>query len=389
MTGFEPPKAIEEVEEEEGDDDDRLIRLPIPIMMSRPDVPILDTKWVKHFTRLVTAEDDGNERIIFLTGVIGMSETFDAWWPSLLQAVRRRNAPTTIVLSCAPSMQAVDDRTWWSCRENDEAGRDRKSKTRLSAIGQGYVTNDGADHRPMSMLPSFSAKKARHPILDMLQGKARTESPVSKAMLLIPDRDMKREKSCRIRQRRTITVALVSRAVTNLEGTLKAPMGALEEEGPWDDEPISWAQAEDMASLALAGRTSITWADVLEAHTLETAETSRLSDLFDPSAATIDVSKQDLSVYEKRLLPCLVAQQPTSFSDVHLPYKTIDGIRTMVSLPLLFPDAFRGGVLGSHTTTGALLFGPPGTGKTLLARAVASESGARMLSVQVNECRMR
>jgi SpoVK/Ycf46/Vps4 family AAA+-type ATPase len=96
---------------------------------------------------------------------------------------------------------------------------------------------------------------------------------------------------------------------------------------------------------------------------------------------------KDLSTHERRLLSCIVDTSKlsaTTFEDVHLPYKTIDAIRTLISLPLLFPEAFQGGVLKDHSTTGALLFGPPGTGKTLLARAVASESGARMLAVQVS-----
>ena len=101
---------------------------------------------------------------------------------------------------------------------------------------------------------------------------------------------------------------------------------------------------------------------------------------------------KDLSSHERRLLSCIVDTtklSATTFEDVHLPYKTIDAIRTLISLPLLFPEAFQGGVLKDHSTTGALLFGPPGTGKTLLARAVASEGGAMVLAVQVRESRFR
>jgi ATP-dependent 26S proteasome regulatory subunit len=76
-----------------------------------------------------------------------------------------------------------------------------------------------------------------------------------------------------------------------------------------------------------------------------------------------------------------LASLPTSFKEVHLPAHTIDSIRTIVSLPLLHPQAFKKGVLRDHGITGCLLFGPPGTGKTLAARALAKEAGCRMMVV--------
>ncbi|KDQ18032.1 hypothetical protein BOTBODRAFT_29345 [Botryobasidium botryosum FD-172 SS1] len=95
----------------------------------------------------------------------------------------------------------------------------------------------------------------------------------------------------------------------------------------------------------------------------------------------------DLDQHEQRLLGCIVnaASMPTTFASVHLPPKTIDSVRTLVSLPLLHPSAFARGILKTHSMTGALLFGPPGTGKTLVVQALARESGARMLLIKPSD----
>lgn len=81
----------------------------------------------------------------------------------------------------------------------------------------------------------------------------------------------------------------------------------------------------------------------------------------------------------------ILASMSTTFDQVHLPSHTIDSVRTLVSLPLLYPQAFAHGVLKQHAMTGALLFGPPGTGKTLIVRALARESGARMLLIKPSD----
>ncbi|XP_006458194.1 hypothetical protein AGABI2DRAFT_199581 [Agaricus bisporus var. bisporus H97] len=95
----------------------------------------------------------------------------------------------------------------------------------------------------------------------------------------------------------------------------------------------------------------------------------------------------ELDDHEERLLPCFVnsATMPTSFEQVHLPQHTIDSVRTIVSLPLLHPQAFKQGILKEHVMTGCLLFGPPGTGKTLVVRALAKEAGCRMLAVSPSD----
>ncbi|RMD40500.1 hypothetical protein DV735_g4618, partial [Chaetothyriales sp. CBS 134920] len=87
--------------------------------------------------------------------------------------------------------------------------------------------------------------------------------------------------------------------------------------------------------------------------------------------------------HEKKLLSGVIEPSKirTTFNDVHVPVETIDALQTLTTLSLVRPDAFKYGVLASDRIPGLLLYGPPGTGKTLLAKAVAKQSGARVLEV--------
>ena len=95
---------------------------------------------------------------------------------------------------------------------------------------------------------------------------------------------------------------------------------------------------------------------------------------------------KSLTSHEKRLLKqCLVLPDSvtTSFSTIGGLAKTKSVFDELIKLPLQKPELFQTGIL-KQSTTGILLFGPPGTGKTLLARAVAAESGANFLNVQMS-----
>ncbi|KAL9623709.1 MAG: hypothetical protein Q9160_001939 [Pyrenula sp. 1 TL-2023] len=87
--------------------------------------------------------------------------------------------------------------------------------------------------------------------------------------------------------------------------------------------------------------------------------------------------------YEKKLLRGVVepSKIQTTFDSVYAPYDTIDALRTLTTLSIKRPEAFSYGVLATDKIPGLLMYGPPGTGKTLLAKAVAKESGARVLEV--------
>jgi len=86
---------------------------------------------------------------------------------------------------------------------------------------------------------------------------------------------------------------------------------------------------------------------------------------------------------EKQLMRGVVNAQEirVGFDDVHATDETKEALKTVTTLALTRPDAFRYGVLANDKISGLLLYGPPGTGKTMLAKAVAKQSGATMLTV--------
>lgn len=93
--------------------------------------------------------------------------------------------------------------------------------------------------------------------------------------------------------------------------------------------------------------------------------------------------RRSCNAYEKKLLSGVIDPHSihTTFADVRAPKDTVEALKTLTSLSLVRPDAFKYGVLATDKIPGLLLYGPPGTGKTLLAKAVAKESGATVLEV--------
>lgn len=59
----------------------------------------------------------------------------------------------------------------------------------------------------------------------------------------------------------------------------------------------------------------------------------------------------------------IIAKVQGSFKDVRAPPLTIESLQSLISLPLMYPDLFKKGILKKNFIPGVLLFGPPGTGK--------------------------
>jgi len=76
-----------------------------------------------------------------------------------------------------------------------------------------------------------------------------------------------------------------------------------------------------------------------------------------------------------------------SYEDIGGLTDEIKKVREMIELPLRHPEIFE--KLGIEAPKGVLLYGPPGTGKTLLAKAVANESNAHIISISGPEIKSK
>ncbi|RPB00983.1 AAA-domain-containing protein [Choiromyces venosus 120613-1] len=144
-----------------------------------------------------------------------------------------------------------------------------------------------------------------------------------------------------------------------------------------DSAKIEWAMAADRAEQELV--------DIMTE--IEQNEAERVAMLEGrPLKKKLKLPK-NCTAHEKKLLGGVVdpTEIRTGFSSVRAPEETIEALKTLTSLSLIRPEAFKYGVLATDRIPGVLLYGPPGTGKTLLARAVAKESGATVLEVSGSE----
>ncbi|KAK4634982.1 Outer mitochondrial transmembrane helix translocase [Fulvia fulva] len=139
---------------------------------------------------------------------------------------------------------------------------------------------------------------------------------------------------------------------------------------------------------AKADRTQRAWSEYnMEKATSAARDRAQVAQGFredaDKGSARIEKLKKNCNSHESRLLGGVVDAQniKTGFQQVHATPETIDALKTMTSLSLLRPDAFKYGVLAADRLPGLMLYGPPGTGKTLLAKAVAKESKATVLEI--------
>ncbi len=82
----------------------------------------------------------------------------------------------------------------------------------------------------------------------------------------------------------------------------------------------------------------------------------------DNSKQRIRKLRKTCNDHEKKLLNGVVHPEDirTTFADVQAPPSTIDALKTLTSLSLVRPDAFKYGVLATDKIPGLLLYGPPG-----------------------------
>ncbi|KAJ5580005.1 uncharacterized protein N7459_005990 [Penicillium hispanicum] len=93
-----------------------------------------------------------------------------------------------------------------------------------------------------------------------------------------------------------------------------------------------------------------------------------------------------LNHHEQQVAMGLIAPDdiPVSFEDIGGLSHTIDDLNQKVIYPLTMPHLYASASPLLRAPDGVLLYGPPGCGKTMLAKALAHESGACFLNVNIS-----
>jgi len=106
-----------------------------------------------------------------------------------------------------------------------------------------------------------------------------------------------------------------------------------------------------------------------------------------PKGPVLITDETEVDVLNEPVDPNMANVAQVSYEDIGGIKKQLGKIKEMIEFPLRHPELFNH--LGIEPPKGVLLYGPPGTGKTMIAKAVANESGAHIITVKGPEIMSR